>query len=267
MNILGQNPAFHVTPTSGILDILVTTRNQWNKNVAFRAIPWEESEKVLCQVLRRIMEGYFEHVEKPVCFDKSRGWLEFLELASVVVGGRERVRVLVTVRDLRDVCASFEKLYRKTAATGQIPQEQADRRLKMKTAVGRLQVFIDDGQPVGRAFNAIRDAITRGWRNNILFIEFEALTRNPAKAMQAVYAFLGEPPFEHDFDNVEQITFEDDSAHGFKDLHKIRSKVEPMEPQWSKVYDPAVFREQAWKRVEELGCFWREYVRVPPGGA
>jgi len=264
MNILGQNPAFHVTPTSGILGILVTTRNQWNQNVAFRAIPWEESERTLCQVMRHIMQGYFEHVDKPVCFDKSRGWLEFLELASIVVGGKENVKALVTVRDLRDVCASFEKLYRKTAATGQIPQEKADTRLKMKTAVGRLQVFIDDAQPVGRAFNAIRDAVTRGWRNNILFIEFEALTSRPAKAMEAVYAFLGEPAFEHDFDNVEQITFEDDSTHGFKDLHNIRSKVEPMEPQWPKVYDATVFREPVWKRVEELGRFWREYVRVAP---
>jgi sulfotransferase len=136
MNILGQNPAFHVTPTSGILDILVTTRNRWNTNVAFKAIPWEESEKVLCQVLRHIMQGYFEHVEEPVCFDKNRGWLEFLELASTVVGGKENVKALVTVRDLRDVCASFEKLYRKTAATGQIPQEKADNRLKMKTGGG-----------------------------------------------------------------------------------------------------------------------------------
>ena len=267
MNILGQNPAFHVTPTSGILEMLVTTRNRWNKNVAFKAIPWEESEKVLCQVLRHIMIGYFEHVEKPVCFDKNRGWLEFLELASTVVGGSENVKALVTVRDLRDVCASFEKLYRKTAATGQIPQEKADNRLKMKTATGRLQVFIDDAQPVGRAFNAIRDAVTRGWRKNIMFIEFDALTRAPKKAMKAVYSFLGEPCFEHDFDNVEQITFEDDSEHGFKDLHKIRSKVEPMEPQWAKVYDGTVFREPVWKRVEELARFWREYIQTSSGEA
>jgi len=247
MNILGQNPAFHVTPTSGILEMLVTTRNRWNKNVAFKAIPWEESEKVLCQVLRHIMIGYFEHVEKPVCFDKNRGWLEFLELASTIVGGRENVKALVTVRDLRDVCASFEKLYRKTAATGQIPQEKADNRLKMKTATGRLQVFIDDAQPVGRAFNAIRDAVTRGWRKNIMFIEFDALTRAPKKAMKAVYSFLGEPCF--------------------KDLHKIRSKVEPMEPQWAKVYDGTVFREPVWKRVEELARFWREYIQTSSGEA
>ena len=43
-------------------------------------------------------------------------------LAAVLVGGREQVKVLVTVRDLRDVLASFERLYRLTSALGQLPQ-------------------------------------------------------------------------------------------------------------------------------------------------
>ena len=262
MNILGQNPDFHVTPTSGILDLLVGIRNHWNQNPLFKMIPWEESERTLCNVLRHTIKGYFAHVDKPVCFDKSRGWLEYLELASVLVGGREKVRVLVTVRDLRDVCASFEKLYRTTAATGQIPQEQADHTLKMKTALGRLEVFIDNSQPVGRSFNAIRDAVTRGWRNNLLFIEYDALTRNPASVMQGVYMFLGQKQYKHDFENVAQLTFEDDTLHGFKDLHKIRQKVRPQPPQWPEVYDKTVLIEPVWKRVEELARFWGDYIKL-----
>jgi sulfotransferase len=262
MNILGQNPDFYVTPTSGILDILVMIRNHWNQNILFKTIPWEESEKMLVQVLRHAMQGYFAHVEKRVCFDKSRGWLEFLELASVLTGSRENVRAIVTVRDLRDVCASFEKLYRTTAATGQIPQEAGDQTLKMKTALGRLEVFIDNGQPVGRSFNAIRDAVTRGWRKNILFVEYEALTRNPESVMQGVYMFLGEKQYKHDFENVAQLTTEDDSLHGFKDLHKIRQKVRPQQPQWPEVYDSTVLNEPVWKRVENLARFWGEYVKL-----
>lgn len=34
--------------------------------------------------------------------------------------------------------------------------------LAFKTARGRFELFVDDAQPVGRAFNAIRDAVTRG---------------------------------------------------------------------------------------------------------
>jgi hypothetical protein len=67
------------------------------------------------------------------------------------------------------------------------------------------------------------------------FVEFEKLTRNPLEVTQKIYTFLGEPYFQHDFDNVEQLTTEDDFMHGIPGLHIIRQKIEPMEPQWPKV--------------------------------
>ena len=77
-----------------------------------------------------------------------------------LLGGRDHVKVLVTVRDLRDVLASFETLYRKTAALGQVPLE-ADRGPRFKTALGRLEVLIEEERAVGRPYHAIRDAVTR----------------------------------------------------------------------------------------------------------
>ena len=84
--------------------------------------------------------------------------------------------------DLRDVAASFEQLYRQTSALGQLPQEKANV-LQSKTALGRFQMFIDDAQPVGRAYNAIRDAVTRGWKEHMHFVEYDDLTARPAEAM------------------------------------------------------------------------------------
>ena len=43
-----------------------------------------------------------------------------------------------------------------------------------------------------------------------------------------VYDYLGVPEFEHDFDNVPQVTQEDDRVYGAPGLHDIRSKVEPL---------------------------------------
>jgi len=168
--------------------------------------------------------------------------------------------VLVTVRDLRDVVASFENLYRKTSALGQLPQE-ANMALKFKTALGRAEIFIDDAQPVGRAYNAIRDAVTRGWKDRMHFIDYDDLTRRPKQTMDSVYKFLGEESFEHDFDQVEQVTFEDDFVYGFKDLHVIRPKVEPQPPSWPKTFDDAVFQSNAWKNIENVAQFWKLYLR------
>jgi sulfotransferase len=257
-NILLQNPAIHVTATSGVCDMLVQVRNGWDRNDAFQAMERVTSEKVKANVLRAMLQAYFQHVDRPICIDKNRYWAEFLEMGAELVGGRDRVKVLVTVRDLRDVVASFEKLYRKTSALGQLPQE-ANMALKFKTALGRAEVFIDDAQPVGRAYNAIRDAVTRGWHDRMHFIDFTDLTQYPAKTMEGIYRFLDVAPHAHDFERVEQATFEDDFVYGFKDLHVIRQKVEPQQPAWPQVYDDAVFRSQAWKTLEGVAQFWKLY--------
>lgn len=262
-NILAQNPKIHVTPTSGICDMLVQVRNGWDRNDAFQAMDRAESERVKGDVLRAMLQTYFGRVERPICIDKNRYWAEFLEMGAELIGGRDRVKVLVTVRDLRDVVASFEKLYRKTSALGQVSQE-ASMALKFKTALGRAEVFVDDAQPVGRAYNAIRDAVTRGWYDRMHFIDFEDLTRRPQETMQGIYRFLDVAPHTHEFDNVEQVTFEDDFVYGFKDLHVIRAKVEPQPPAWPKVYDDAVFQSPTWKTIEDVAQFWKLYARRKP---
>jgi len=255
-NILAQHPQVYVTPTSGIVDMLVQVRNAWDHNDAFQATDRQLSEACKERVLRAMLEAYFGHTDRPICVDKNRYWAEFLEMAAALVGGREKVKVIVTVRDLRDVLASFELLYRKTSALGQVQTEPAAV-LKFKTAAGRVETFIDAAQPVGRAYIAIRDAITRGWADCMHFVDYEDLTRHPRETLAGIYGFLGENPHRHEFDRVEQVTFEDDFVYGFKDLHRIRPQVAPQAPRWTQIFDDSVFQSPVWKNVESAAVFWK----------
>jgi sulfotransferase len=257
-NILAQNPNVYTTPTSGIIDMLVNVRNHWDQNQSFKAMDNGLSEQIKKQVMQIMLQGYFAHTPHPICIDKNRFWCEFLEMAAALVGGRDKVKVIVTVRDVRDVLASFEQLYRNTSGLGQLPQETS-MAMKFKTARGRMEVFAEDTQPVGRAFNAIRDAITRGWRQNMHFVEYDALTQQPEKTLKAIYQFLGQDAFTHNFNHVEQVTQEDDTVYGFKDLHQIRNKVEPQGHKWNTVYDNHVFNTPAWKSIENMAQFWKAY--------
>lgn len=63
----------------------------------------------------------------------------------------------------------------------------------------------------------------------------------------------------HDFDNVKQVTHEDDFVSGVKDLHLIRSQAKPQEPQWPKVFDDAVFQSPAWENIRKAANFWELY--------
>lgn len=224
-NILAQNPRFYVSATSGILDIMFGVRNSWDNLTEFKAHPDPIAKK---RVLRGIMESYYGNRSEPVIFDKSRGWVAYLEMAKNLWGD---VKVLVPVRDIRDVLASFEKLWRKTSANGQVPLER-EKYFEMQTAEGRANLALRNDQPVGLAYSRIKDALKRGHSDNLLFVQFENLTSSPKNTLEAIYDFLGEERFEHDFNEVKQVTWENDAVHGFAGLHDIRSKVEPMKPQW-----------------------------------
>ena len=260
MNILGQNPKHYVTPSSGILDILVQIRNNWDANPMFRSWDINLNEIVKENVMRGILYSSFDHTDKPICFDKNRGWPAFFEMAEVLLKGRENIKCLVLVRDLRDVVASFEKLFRSTSALSRIPQD--DDPNKMRTGINRVQVFLAEDEIIQRAYNTITDAVLRGWHDVMLFINYDNMTRNPGSTFSKIYEFLGEEPFEHDFNHVEQITYENDKVHGFKDLHIIRNKVEPLEPQWPKIFSREILLSDAWQNVARRAQFWKGFEMV-----
>lgn len=250
-NVLAQNPEFHATATSGILDVMFGVRNSWNSHVEFRAAPDYAAE---IRVLRGILEGYFGNVTKPVVFDKSRGWLSEIEMIEQVLG--HKVKILVPVRDMRNVVSSFEKLWRKNAPYSQLGQAR-EHYFEFQTVEGRVNLFLRPEQPVGLAYNRVVDALNRGFADRLFFVDFDDLTQNPGETMRQIYDFLGEPYFAHDFDNIKQVTVENDEVHGMRDLHKIRSKIAPVKSDWETVIGPQ------FAGLESMN-FWKKSKPVNP---
>lgn len=230
-NVLAQNPRFLTTETSGIMDVLFGVRNQWDNLIEFRAHPHHEAK---LRVLRAILSAFYM-TDKPVIFDKCRGWLSLLEMAEVII--RTKAKVLVPIRDIRDVLASFEKLHRQTTRLGQ-SQLERENYFKFQTVQGRCEVWLRGEQAIGLAHNRIKDAIQRGYSDRLHFVRFEDLTARPGKTLGEIHEFLEEEPFDYNFEHVEQVTWEDDAAHGIKGLHDIRPKVEPVPSQWLQVLGP-----------------------------
>jgi hypothetical protein len=53
--------------------------------------------------------------------------------------------------------------------------------------------------------------------------------------MEIIYSYLGLPYYEHDFNNVQQITQEDDTVYGIYGDHTIKSKIEPLKNDYKEV--------------------------------
>ena len=254
-NILNQNPKFHATSTSGILDIILAIRNQWENLAVFQAAPNKVGKAA---VVNNILHNYVSVVKRPVYFDKSRGWIAYIELAEAIL--QQKMKILVPVRKITDILSSFENLYRKNAHDWQFPQEKSHY-FEWQTVEGRADIWMRSDQPVGIAYNRIRDALNRGYDDRLLFIEFDDLSNKPKKTMQGVYDFLGYEYHPHDFNYVEQVTQENDDIHGIPGLHVIRNKVEPLPS-----YGHALIGETSYAKYDDAQ-FWQKGPEAPSAPA
>jgi sulfotransferase len=176
------------------------------------------------------IEGFYKGItDKPFVIDKSRGWsIHYGFLNSFY----PNPKIIVTVRDLRAIFASMEKNFRKNQDkdSGIIDHSQ----MIGTTTEKRIDVWANS-QPVGLAIERLYQILKEGTAKNMLFIKFEDLTANPATELKRVYEFLELPYFNHDFNNVEQITVEDDNVYGMYGDHTIKKEVKPLPIDYNKI--------------------------------
>lgn len=230
-NIVAQNPAFHVTPTSGLLELVFGARLNYTSQPEFQAQDAAAMKKAFLAFGRAGMEAYCRALtDKPYVLDKSRGWGVHFDLLQALFG--EEPKIVCLVRDLRAILSSMEKKFRQNPEKHRPIENHQN--LSGTTTFKRALLHLQS-PPVGLALDRLIEIHQRGWHKKILFLRFEDLTAQPETALQKFYAHLGLPEFAHDFQRVEQVTQEDDAVFGIPGLHEIRPKVEPLAPDFLEV--------------------------------
>lgn len=220
-NILGQNPKFYVTPTSGVLELVLGVRYNFSNSLEFQAQDFKLMEKAYLEFCRGGMESYFNSVtDKPYVIDKSRGWGIHYDLLNSFY---PNPKIIVMVRDLRSIFSSMEKNFRKNAHLD--PKIVNHAEMRGTTTEKRIDIWANSA-PVGIAIERLFQMIKEGIDKKVHFVKFEDLCDQPDKEIEKIYQFLELEKFDHDFDNIQQITVEDDSIYGFFGDHKIKSKLE-----------------------------------------
>lgn len=220
-NIVGQNPDFYVTPTSGVLELVYAARANYSSSPEFKAQDAELMKKGFLNFCHYGIQGFFAGVtDKPYVLDKSRGWgVHYGFLNSFYPGAK----VVCMVRDPRDIFASMEKNFRKNQHLDSGLVNHAE--MAGTTTEKRIDIWAQ-GQPVGLALERLYQVFLEGVNKQMLFIRYEDLMKNPEQELQRFYEYLELPQFEHDFNNIQQITQEDDSVYGIYGDHQIQSKIE-----------------------------------------
>ena len=216
--LLRQNPRFHAamtSPVGGLVDRMLEAMSEDNEFSAFIS---PEQKRAL---ILSIFSAYYQpQADKEVIFDTNRLWCSKLPLIRELF---PEAKVICCVRNIAWIMDSIELLIRRNAFdVSRLFNNPAER----ATVYSRTEALSQGSRLVGYAYNALKEAFYSEQSASLLLVDYELLTLKPAKTMSLIYQFLGEEPFEHDFENVQYQEPEFDNRLNTKGLHQVRERVE-----------------------------------------
>jgi sulfotransferase len=245
--LLRQNPRFEAGmtgPLAGLFGALVGQMSARNEYSVFIDDVRRE------QILRGLFDSFYADCQAEVIFDTSRGWCAWMPAIARLFPDS---KVIVCVRDISWIVDSIEQLVQRNVFSpssifGYTPGG---------TVYTRTNTVVAPDGLVGAPFDALKQACYGAQRDQLLLVQYETLTADPAATLRAIYDFLGEPLFTHDFANVTYDVAEFDDRAGTPGLHTLRGmvKAEPRET----LLPPDLFQRFA------RDAFWRDPARIPEG--
>lgn len=244
-NIVAQRPDFHATPTDGTLELLYAARQNFTESPEFKAQDPDKMERGFIRFCHDGLTGFYKAItDKPYVMCKSRGWgihRSFLD------SFYPDPKIVILVRDMRDILASMEKKFRNNPLKADSVLDWS--RMQGTTTPKRVDQWLAT-PPVGLAFERLSEIFRQGIDKHCHFVRYEDLVQQPQQTMTLVYAYLGITDYRHDFDNIEQVTKEDDTVYGVYGDHVIRPRLE-----WRKSDAERILGKDVCKWVKDNAAF------------
>jgi sulfotransferase len=256
--ILRQNPRFHAgmsSPVAGLFEGIISQVSAGSEMSTM------VSEDQRARLLRGLFDSYYADRDEPLIFDTNRGWTAHLPGLMRLF---PEARVICCVRDVAWVMDSLERQFRRNAFEHtRLFNSPAER----STVYTRLEALAGANRLVGYGWHALREACYGEFADRLVLVDYDLLTHRPAEVFRLIYRFIGEEPFEHDFQSVEYDAPAFDAQLGLDGLHRVHRTVEPRPRQT--VLPPDLFRKYAnlafWRDLKDSRAF--RIVAQPPEGS
>ena len=236
-SIMNQNPEIAATPNSITLEIMKDLFLLKNTDV-FHNYP---DHKSLDNVLDCVYDVYYKNWPQRIIIDRgpvmTPGNLELVKKHY-----KRPFKCVVLLRDLMDVLASYMQWY--TENSDAFPN-----RFNLNSDEEKLSMIMNKDGAVAKDLEAIKNAYN--YPDICHFVKYNDMVTNPEQEFRKIYEFLGEPYFDHRFDNVDQVNVNglsyDDRIVG-SNMHKL------FDGPVRKVYNPYIEKipERIRKKYEHI---------------
>ena len=217
--ILRQNPDFYAdiaSPLQSLVNGIIKNITSSENNTTIQ----EDRRKT---ILYGLINAFYDHVNKPIIFDSSRGWTSNTPLLKELF---PNTKIICCVREIFWILDSFERIAAKNCLyTNTFVDDEA--RSSVETRCMSMMDVQKEGMVI-KPWYWLQEGLALN-RDMIHLVEYKSLCKNPEETLRGIYNFLGKEYFEHDFDNVEYENETYDRYINMKDLHTVKRKVEWVE--------------------------------------
>lgn len=249
--VLNQNPRFYSGPNSPVIGGMVNLENAFSNDELFLSYPKIQQGK---EIISSILPQFYSDRTESVIFDKNRAWTSRINYIS---GYFDIVpKIICPVRDISEILTSFISLINGSPYVNDGKINFIDKMLiKNNQSISnenRCEFLLSSNGIVGQSIQSLNDALMNGFENNLHFVEYNDLVNKPEETLNKIYDFLGETPFNHYYDNLEnKYKTNDLSIYGLPDMHNVRPKLDK-----TSIPPHEILPESVIKTCEGLE-FWR----------
>ena len=211
---MNQNSEIAATPNSITLEIMKDLFFLKETDV-FKNYPDHRS---LDNVLDSVYDNYYKDWPQRIIID--RGPVMTPGNFSLMQKHFKRpFKCIVLLRDLMDVLASYMQWY--TENPDAFPN-----RFNFKNDEEKLGMIMNTKGAVAKDLDAIKNAYN--YPDICHFVKYDDLVKQPEQEFKKIYKFIGEPYFNHRFENLQQVEVNgikyNDTVVG-KNMHTIRTEI------------------------------------------
>lgn len=251
-SILNQNPNIYSSPNSPVCGIMYGAERSILASEQYNAYP---KPFVMPNVIGGILESYHSDIKKDIIIDKCKEWA-VPEYFNVLLRNLSyEPKIIVTVRDILDILASFINLISlNTSGENFIDKQiQNEQNFNLYRDINdiRCDHLMRPKSTIDNILYGMSNVILEQNKKYFHIVEYEDLVKDTKKTISNIYDFLEIDEFNHDFNNIKNITKEDDEIFGLIGQHDVRPTVSKQKIDKNKILSPYILNK--YNNLE----FWR----------